>query len=196
MQGSVVSAPSPGKIILLNGASSAGKSTLAKGLQDQLDQPFWHFSIDHLIAANMHPHQRADNAAFSWRMLREPFFSGFHHCLPALARTGNNLIVEHIIETRAWMDRLLQLLDRHDVFFVGVHCNLPELESREQQRGDRRIGEARADFEITHTFGQYDFEIDTSAASLTDNVQTIIAAWHARRQPSAFDRMCQQRSTC
>jgi tRNA A37 threonylcarbamoyladenosine biosynthesis protein TsaE len=31
----------PGRIILLNGASSSGKSTLARGLQAALEEPFW-----------------------------------------------------------------------------------------------------------------------------------------------------------
>ena len=47
----------PGKIILLNGASSSGKSTLAQALQASLDEPSWHYSIDHLLAANVLPNQ-------------------------------------------------------------------------------------------------------------------------------------------
>jgi chloramphenicol 3-O phosphotransferase len=38
-----------GKIIFLHGASSSGKSTIAKLLQNTIDEPFWHVSIDHLI---------------------------------------------------------------------------------------------------------------------------------------------------
>lgn len=109
-----------GKIILLNGASSSGKSTLARGLQATLEEPFWHFSIDHLIAANVLPKARIDGGEFPWRELRPHFFEGFHRCLPALAAAGNNLIVEHIVETEAWMQRLLYLLSQLDVFFVGV----------------------------------------------------------------------------
>lgn len=177
-----------GKVILLNGASSSGKSTLAQGLQAALDEPFWHFSIDHLIAAKVLPKARIDNAEFPWRTLRPHFFEGFHRCLPALAIAGNNLIVEHIVETEAWMRRLLRLLEPVDVFFVGVHCPLPELERRELERGNRRVGEARADFETTHTFGQYDFEV-LSTSPLDDNVKAVIAAWKTRQRPSAFERM-------
>ncbi len=180
-----------GKIIFLNGASSSGKSTLAQGLQTSLDEPFWHFSIDHLIAAHTLPKARIDSGEFPWRTLRSHFFEGFHRCLPALAMAGNNLIVEHIVETEAWMQRLLRLLSQIDVFFVGVHCPLPELERREMQRGNRRIGEARADFEITHSFGIYDFEIITTVP-LDLSVTAVIAAWKARQRPSAFERMASQ----
>ena len=179
-----------GKIILLNGASSSGKSTLAQGLQAALDEPFWHFSIDHLIAANVLPKGRINAGEFPWRDLRPHFFEGFHRCLPALAAAGNNLIVEHIVETEAWMQRLLHLLSGVDVFFVGVHCPLPELERRERERGNRRLGEARADFEITHTFCRYDFEVLTTLP-LEENVKAVIAAWKKRRPPGAFERVRQ-----
>lgn len=179
-----------GKIVLLNGASSAGKSTLARGLQAALPEPFWHYSIDHLLAANILPHERIKQGDFAWRDLRTAFFDGFHSSIPALAEAGNNLIVEHIVETRPWMDRLLHLLGALDVFFVGIHCPLPELERREKARGDRPLGDAQRDFEITHTFGSYDFEVN-STQPLDENVQAVIKAWQARQHPNAFEKMLQ-----
>lgn len=183
----------PGKIILLNGASSSGKSTLAGELQARLDIPFWHISIDHLRAAGVLPKSRIESGEFSWREMRPSFFDGFHRCLPALSGAGNNLIVEHIVETSEWMSRLLRLLAHLDVFFVGVHCPLAELERRERERGDRRIGDAKLDYETTHTFGIYDFEVN-STETLDRNVEKIIFAWKARQRPSAFETMA-KRST-
>ncbi len=177
-----------GNIIFVNGASSSGKSTLCRALQTNLELPFWHYSIDHLLAANILPQDRIKSKEFLWSDMRPQFFSGFHHSLPALAKAGNNLIVEHIVETKEWMRLLLELLAPFDVFFVGVHCPLPELERREQMRGNRRIGEARQDFEIVHTFGVYDLEID-STQDLNANVETVILAWNSRKQPSAFQTM-------
>ena len=177
-----------GKIILINGASSAGKSTLARGLQAALDEAFWHISIDHLIAANVLPKARIESGAFPWCELRPGFFDGFHRCLPALAAAGNNLIVEHIVETEEWMHRLLRLLSGFDVFFIGLHCPLAELERRELERGNRRIGEARTDFETTHALCTYDFEV-LSKLPLDENVDAVIAAWKARTRPSAFESM-------
>jgi len=177
-----------GKIIFVNGASSSGKSTLSGALQAELDEPFWHFSIDHLREANVLPSQRIKSGEFLWPDMRPAFFEGFHRCLPALAGAGNNLIVEHIIETEAWMHRLVRLLEPFDVFFVGVHCPLPELERRETERGNRRPGEARQDYGVIHTFGVYDFEMD-STEPLDRNVTAFLAAWKARKRPSAFDKM-------
>jgi chloramphenicol 3-O phosphotransferase len=178
-----------GKIIVVNGASSSGKSTLCRALQASLDQPFWHFSIDHLMHdAGILPTQRIRDGEFAWADMRPAFFDGYHNCLPALASAGNNLLAEHIVETAAWMSRLLLLLETFDVFFIGVHCPLAELEARELRRGDRRLGEARQDFATVHTYGSYDLEID-STRRLEDNVDVVLRAWRSRTQPGAFQKM-------
>lgn len=177
-----------GKIVLVNGASSAGKSTLCHALQAKLDEPFWHFSFDHLRNSGILPMQQIRSGKFAWSEMRSAVFDGFHRSLPALAEAGNNLLVDHIIETKDWMRHLVQILEPFDVFFVGVHCPLPELERREIERGDRRIGEARNDYVVTHTFGIYDIEVN-STEPLERNVDILIAAWKTRKRPSAFDKM-------
>lgn len=184
--------PSPGKIILLNGPSSSGKSTLAAALQAALDEPFWHYSIDHLLAAKILPRDRIDKGDFHWKDMRPHFFAGFHASVPALAAAGNNLVVEHIVESEEWMTRLVSLLQGNDVFFVGVHCPLEELERRERLRGDRRIGDAKADFETTHRFCEYDLEV-WSTRPADENAKTIIAAWKSRPMSRAIERLARRR---
>ena len=177
-----------GKIILINGASSSGKSTLARQLQQTLPMPFWHFSFDHLRDSNALPMARIRSGDIDWPTMRPAVFDGFHRCLPVLAETGNNLIVEHIIENEIWMSDLVTLLTGLDVFFVGVHCSLPELERREFERGNRRVGEARRDYQIIHSFAEYDLEINSMQSNQT-NVNTLVDAWKSRQSPSAFERM-------
>src|SRR4029434_10637338 len=99
-----------GKVILINGASSAGKSTLARAVQKQIDEPFWHLSIDHLRESGVLPLDRVRTRDFAWESMRPAFFQGFHNALPAIAAAGNNLIVDHIVETRDWMTSLVHLL--------------------------------------------------------------------------------------
>lgn len=177
-----------GKIILLNGASSSGKSTLARAIQMKIEAPFWHVSMDHLRDAGVLPMARIRRGEFDWTALRPAFFDGIDRSYAAYAAAGNNLIVEHIVETPEWLARLAALLAPFDVFFVGVHCELAELERREAARGDRPVGDARRDFETIHAFARYDFEIDTTAPQ-GDEAERIIAAWRARTAPSALQRM-------
>lgn len=173
----------PGRIILLNGASSAGKSTLARALRDSLDEPFLHVSSDHLVAAGMLPRRRDSDGPFDWwHQVRPRFFAGFHRCLPALAAAGNDLIVDHVIEFPAWRDDLASLLADLDVFLVGVHCDLAELDRRERVRGDRRIGEGREHVvaDRIHTFGPYDVEVDTTDGVTPRLTRAVLDAWRRR----------------
>jgi chloramphenicol 3-O phosphotransferase len=181
----------PGRIIFLNGASSSGKSTLAKAMQQALPEPFLHVSSDHLVASGMLPARRDPDGPYAWRQQMRPrFFDGFNRCLPALAAAGNDLIVEHIIEFRAWREYLARLLEGLDVFLVGVHCDLAEIDRREHNRGDRRIGEGRSHVEtgLIHTFGPYDFEVDTTNAVPGVAAASILAAWRARTRHRALQQ--------
>jgi chloramphenicol 3-O phosphotransferase len=184
---------SPGKIILINGPSSSGKSTLALALQKQLDIPFIRFSFDLLIEQKVFPSEQIKSGKFSWEQMRPSVFRGLHQCLPALATAGNNVIFDHIIETKAWLSELVSLLAGLDVFFVGLHCSLPELERREIQRGDRRRGEARQDFETVHRIPTYDLELH-SEEPLEENIKALIRAWQERKRPSALDKMLEERN--
>ena len=185
-------APAPGRVVLLNGASSSGKSSLARAIQARIDRPFWHISIDHLRESGVLPTARIRSGEFDWRAMREAFFLGFERSLLAYVEAGNDLIVEHIMESAAWLLRLADMLAGHDVFFVGVHCPLEELERRERERGDRPIGDARRDFHRIHSYCLYDFEVD-AMQDRDANADAVIAAWQARSRPSAFERLRERR---
>jgi chloramphenicol 3-O phosphotransferase len=177
-----------GKIIFLNGASSSGKTSIAKLLQQKIDEPFWHISIDHLRDAGVLPLGRIKSGEFRWSEMRHAFFSGFHHSLPQYAKAGNNLIVEHIIETKEWQMLLTELLKPFDIYFVGLRCTLEELERREKNRANRPIGDARRDFDNVHLIHtNYDLEID-STLPVEENVNLILSSWRQRRGPSAFSQ--------
>ena len=191
MDNNSVSFSAPGKIIIINGPSSSGKTTLALALQKQLDMPFIRFSFDLFLDQKAFPLEQIRNGTFSWDSMRPSVFRGLHQCLPALATAGNNVIFDHIIETKTWLHEIISLIAELDVFFVGVHCSLPELERRELQRGDRRKGEAQQDFQTVHSITSYDLELN-SEHPLEENVTLLIEAWKERKRPSALDRMIQE----
>jgi chloramphenicol 3-O phosphotransferase len=147
-------------IVLPNGASSSGKSSIARELQRQLPSSFLHLSIDHLRESGVLPLERFRSGEFVWADAREAFFIGFERAVAAMAGAGNALIVDYIVETSEWMKRLEGVLSELDVFFVGVHCPLEELKRRESERGDRPLGDARRDFFAVHDHCSYDFEVD------------------------------------
>ena len=179
----------PGKIILINGASSAGKSTLARAVQQQFPLPLLHISFDLFIDGDILPWPQIRAGTFAWQTMRPTVFDGYFRCWAALAQAGNHLIIDHIVETEASLRYMLQLLAGIDVFFVALHCALDELERREEARGDRRSGDARTDLAIVHRHTRYDLELHSDKAIVEENVAQLIAAWERRQRPSAFERM-------
>jgi len=176
-----------GQIIILHGPSSSGKSTTALALREMAEIPFWHISIDHLRDSGVLPQDRIDRQDFNWSEMRKPFFDGFHASLAAYAAAGNNLIVEHILDTPGWAGQLHGLLAPFDVFFVGLHCDLAELGRREAARGDRPIGSAAQDFHTVHRGRRYDLEIDAQADP-SENARTILRRWRSGVRLSEFAR--------
>jgi chloramphenicol 3-O phosphotransferase len=179
---------SPGKVILLHGASSSGKSTLGRALQARIDQPFLRYSIDSLRDSGVLPLERVAQGDFAWAAMRAPFFDGFHRSVAALTEAGNNLILEHILDTPGWLNQLARLLVRCDVFFVGVHCSPAELRRRELARGDRPRGSAKADYDLVHKGMCYDFEL-SSEDDLDANVERLLDAWRGRNRRNVFSEL-------
>jgi chloramphenicol 3-O phosphotransferase len=175
-------------IIFLNGASSSGKTTIGRELQRQMDRPFLYLSSDQLVEAKVLPRIDRDrpDGIWAWGTIRPHLFEAFHRCMAAFAVAGNDLIVEHVVEFQSWYDDCVRLLNDFDVFYVGIHCPIKELERREKMRGDRMIGEGASHIaDGIHTWGSYDFEIDTSLQSTPDGAKAIIEAF-SKRTTSAF----------
>ena len=162
-----------GRIIFLNGTSSAGKSTLAKALRPKLEPQFHYYASDQLANEDFRPLDK--DVGYRWR---QAFFDGFHRSIPAFAGVGIDLLVEHIVEEQSWSDNLDVLLAPFDVFWVGVHAPPAEIERRERLRGNRQIGEGLYHLK-THSFCRYNIEID-STLPLDQNVVSIVTAWNHR----------------
>ena len=165
-------------IVLLNGVSNSGKTSIAKALQGKLDAPYLHVCID--TFEEMMPAPRSKQGDFGWQPIFNNMLSGFHHSIRALADCGNNLIVDHVLvegeEPLTWVSECLSLLTVFDVFLVGVRCALVDLEQREVARGNRPVGLARWQFERMHRQVVYDLQVDTAAYSPEECASQIMAA--------------------
>lgn len=184
--------PPASTIILLNGISSAGKTSISQILQRTLNEPYLQVSID--TFENMLPNRPQAGEQFAWEELFPKLLAGFHRSIAALADTGSNLIVDHVMVYReGWASTLadcMESLEPFAVYFVGVRCSLEELMRREQARGDRFIGTAERQFPRVHRLNLYDVEVDTTRTS-PEVCAEQIRAFVSSHDPTAFARLRQ-----
>jgi chloramphenicol 3-O phosphotransferase len=182
--------PPSGRIIFLNGPSSSGKSSIARELLQILDgAPYFHLAVDGINA--MRARREVAPGALDDVLRRTRM--GFHRAVAGMAAAGNDLVVDHVLSEPWRLADCLDVLRGFDVFFVGVHCPLPELERRERARGDRPAGLAAYQYERVHAHGLYDVACDSGAASpracaelIKEHVEGAVARGEA---PTAFDRL-------
>jgi len=175
-----------GKIIFLNGVSSSGKTTIAKELQAILDEVYLHISVDKFIS--LLP-EHGINDPEILRVEIPKIVSGFHQSIGALASTGNNVIVDHVLQEEPWLKECVDALADFRILFVGVMCPLDELEKRENAREDRQKGMAKYQFDRVHSHGVYDLEVDTSKLDLRESALQIKNYIDSGKTPNAFKQL-------
>lgn len=178
------------QVIILNGTGSAGKTSIAKILQEILPVQYLNFSIDSVLYAlppsdlqKMMRGETIDREGYHFPDL----VTGFHRCLPALLGAGCRLLIDNAWVEDGEKQELLCELAPYDVFLVGVHCDLDVACARERARGDRAIGLARWQHPLVHRAMHYDLVVDTSAQSPAAAARQICTALpNARKQNGAL----------
>ena len=156
-----------GKIIILNGTSSSGKTTLARELQSQYSAAYLLCSLDAFW--DMTPYKiPAGSNNFPKIKL------AMAKSVRALAETGHNVIVDIVFCGQKTYQEFSNILADFSVSFIKVDCPLYELEERELARGDRPHGLAQSQIKSTHDGVAYDLIIDTAANSPRQCAEIII----------------------
>jgi chloramphenicol 3-O phosphotransferase len=177
----------PGRVLFLNGGSSAGKTTLGRTLQSGLPVPWLLLGIDQLIWA-LPPEMVNDPDGLSVHegvITRGDRFmaiyGGFQLAVAALVRGGVNVILDDLTldgaTDQARWDEALQGLA---VCWIGVRCAPGIAAEREARRGTRLPGTASHQAESVHQGVRYDVEVDTGVMDLRQTTG-VIAGHLARR---------------
>lgn len=163
-------------MVVLSGASSSGKTSIARAFQEIAPRLFLNFSIDNIlyalppsIVARM---ERGEPANVPFLEL----VRGYYACVRELAALGHDLVIDHAISTRAEADLLLAAIDGLDVLLVGIDCPVEVLNERERRRGDRRPGLAARQCERVHQWLDYDLRVDSSRVTADEAARQIVAA--------------------
>ncbi len=194
-----------GRIILLNGASSAGKTTLAHAIQDMAPEPMQLVALDQFrdgMAGRFRgmnskagePGSRGLNVVPRDGLTGLEFgdvgrltLKAMRRAIAAVADAGIDVVVDDLLLEGAFLDDYLDALAGYDVLFVGVRCDLATLNRRETARPGRFPGTAAAHFEQVHAGCIYDIEMDTAAATPRECAAAVYARWG--EPPTAFDRL-------
>lgn len=185
-----------GRVLLLNGTSSAGKTTLALALQRTLPD-YWHYWALDQFRDGMPPRYRGLNARedepgsrglnvvpvhhirgkvaeirfgdLGLRMLR-----GMRRAAAAFAQQGSNLIIDDLCLEREYLEDYVEVLHGLDVLFVGLRCSEETLGRREAARPGRFPGTAIRQEERVHRHAVYDLELDTGILSVEQAAKRIL----------------------
>src|SRR5262245_50127255 len=178
-------------IILVNGSSSSGKTTLCRILQAKILHPYLCIGFDDFVflsapryyrgADTSQQTQSDDFTAQGVQMVKTspagappsissrfgPVFRRIINAMApavrALVDGGNATIFDHVLHDREMYESCRRAFAGLDVFTVGVTCPIDVLEARERSRGDRVIGRARGLVDVVHNFCDYDVWVDTGA---------------------------------
>jgi len=171
----------PGRVIVLNGGSSAGKTTLGRRLQSAFPDTWLLLGIDLLIwtlppemindANGLSVHDGVINRGDLFMSL----YGGFQTAVGALARSGVNVLLddltlEGVADQQRWNDALQGL----DVLWVGVRCAPAIAAEREVKRQTRLPGIARHQAESVHLGVRYDVEVDTGVLNPREAISVVV----------------------
>ncbi|MAT45610.1 MAG: hypothetical protein CL609_25040 [Anaerolineaceae bacterium] len=184
-----------GTLIILNGTSSSGKTSIVQALQNRLETPYLEAGLDKFLW--MLPKRYFERPlwddvlglATKAGKTGNTLVLGMHQAIEGLVRSGNSVIADHVLVEASWWQDCIERFSDLPAYLVGVRCDLDVLEEREKTRRDRTLGQARAQFALVHGFGIYDIEVDTARYTADECALQIIKRLSMKEPPFALREM-------
>lgn len=189
-------------ILLLVGTSSAGKSTLAKHLQDDLSEHYLLLGLDdvfRMVSRRWGGGPGGPLSVQGFRYDRETVpqaqvirygpvgrrvLDGMQRAVAAFAQAGNHLIVDEMLLDERVLAGWVKHLKRFQTYLIKVTATLTVLEQREQQRGNAS-GLARGHLQA-NDLRYFDFLMDTTEKPARACAQEIIHWMTTMPEPTAL----------
>lgn len=148
--------------IVLHGPTSAGKSSLAKALQDSAPVPAFHVALDAFVTMSRRRDMRTPQEQ---RQAYHLHCENLRTTLAGLVNTPFGIIVDLVLRDEPELQEIFRVLSHRPMYLVGVRAPLEVLEERERRRDDRAPGMAREQSANPAFDRDYDLVIDTSRHS-------------------------------
>jgi chloramphenicol 3-O phosphotransferase len=198
-------------VLLLNGTSSAGKTSIAGWMQNLSPDGYLLTGWDHMAQAlplrvnriSSDTDEPSGHPWFEWVMstthpgladfrigpLARTLMETMHRASAELVRNGISVLIDDVLFDPEVVRSTVEIFADLPVWFVGVRCPLEVAEMREAARGDRMVGLARVLSPVVHTFGPYDFEVDTSQLTAKEGAELVLREIGSGATPSALARV-------
>lgn len=181
-----------GRLVLLNGPSSVGKSSVARAFADAQPTPWLVLPVDLLHAQRSRPDLTAPRDEMdeeSWQRLFRRTRAGYHRALAGLVGAGLDVVGDHVLSEPWRVADLAEVLVGADALLVHLTAGPETLAARERERGDREPGLAVAQRELVYAHGECDLEIDTTRRTPEQAAAEIARLLEAPPASRAFDRL-------
>jgi len=178
-----------GRVVILNGTSSSGKSSLAERFRDDraaLGEPWIIVGLDDYLAklpvewfagdgfrgpfsdAGVRFEESPDGTAVRLGDFGQRLVAAYRRAVAACATSGLDVLVDEVAFEPDAVDDWHDALRGLRVTWVAVRCDVTVAEAREQARGDRIPGLVRAQDRIVHLRAPYDGEVDSTDTTVEE----------------------------
>ena len=156
-------------VILLNGSSSAGKSSIAKAMKQLLLD-----SGTDVVILSLDDYLQMSANEPIWE---DDVFAIMPHMCEGIAEAlqgGKTVIIDHVITSVRIWQALCNAVSGFQMKTVLVSCDVETLRRREAERGDRCAGSAEASLQYLYPKAGYDLCVDSSEASPAALAEMIV----------------------
>jgi chloramphenicol 3-O phosphotransferase len=211
--------PPYGTIILLNGPSAIGKSSIQNEIQKQFPELYLRMGLDNLFEdlipipdlSSFEKKKEFSQYTNEGVLIRrvslnkdaqghqvvnlelgpagDKIFSGMHYAIAAYSDRGNNVVVDYVMFKPVWLRDLVAALKGHKVYLIGLNAPLDVLEKREKDRGTSPIGHARSHYATVHEGFLYDLELDVANSTPMQSALKIKEFIQKNPHPTALNRL-------
>ena len=162
-----------GRIIFLNGVTSAGKTSIVEALQEREDIFFY------VVANDLFQEMIGDKYLREnyWKYLSEVIIM-MYHTAKLYSDMGKNILIDGILVEREEItphyQQLLEILKNNPLDLVEVYCPLDVCRKRNIVRGDRYENQSDEQHKLMAKNIEYTLRVDTSLFSADECAEIIV----------------------
>lgn len=162
-----------GRIIFLNGVTSAGKTSIVEALQER-DDVFFYVVANDLFQEMVGEKYLQENY---WKYLSEVIIM-MYHTAKLYSDMGKNVLIDGILvereEIKPHYEQLLEILKDNPLDVVEVYCPLDICRERNIMRGDRYESQSAEQLELMARNIEYSLRVDTGLHSAAECAELIV----------------------